>query len=81
MFDKIVNWFKGKFGYDALLHIIFSCIIVSVLDLVLPMLLAVIITLVLGLAKEVIYDKLMKKGTFDKMDLLADVIGTIIGII
>lgn len=36
-------------------------------------------TAVVGIGKEVIWDKLLNKGTFDKKDLVFDLIGIIIG--
>lgn len=75
MIHKIYNYF----GQDGLLHIICSSIVVGLFDLFLPLWIAVIIAVVIGTAKEVAWDKLMKKGTFDKKDLIADAVGIIIG--
>lgn len=75
MIHKIYNYF----GQDGLLHIICSSIVVGLFDLFLPLWIAVIIAVVIGTAKEVVWDKLMKKGTFDKKDLIADTVGIIIG--
>lgn len=77
MVDKIVKYF----GQDGLLHILCSIIIVSLVDLVAPMWVAVIIGALVGLGKEFIYDKWMGKGTFDKKDLVADLVGIIIGVL
>lgn len=62
MLDKIYNYF----GMDGLLHIICSIIIVRFSDLFLPLWTAALIAAVIGVSKEIIWDKLLKKGTFDK---------------
>lgn len=77
MIQKIYNYF----GQDGLLHIICSSIIVGVFDLFLPLWIAVIIAALSGIAKEVVWDKLLKKGTFDKKDLISDAVGIVIGCI
>lgn len=77
MKEKILNWV----GTDGLLHIICSVIIVSVLNVLLPLWVAVMITAIVGIGKEFIWDKWLKRGTFEKKDLLCDLIGIIIGCI
>lgn len=52
---------------------------VVVLNLILPLWVAVLVAALVGVGKEVVWDKLMKKGTFDKKDLIADAVGIIIG--
>lgn len=75
MKEKILNWV----GTDGLLHIICSVIIVSVLNVLLPLWAAVMITAIVGIGKEFIWDKWLKRGTFEKKDLLCDLIGIVIG--
>ncbi|WP_273372997.1 hypothetical protein [Alistipes megaguti] len=75
MKEKILNWV----GTDGLLHIICSVIIVSVLNVLLPLWAAVLITAIVGIGKEFIWDKWLKRGTFEKKDLLCDLIGIVIG--
>lgn len=75
MINKIFNYF----GFDGLKHIICSNLLVSLLQLILPLWIAIIITVVIGIGKELIYDKLMKKGTCDKKDIISNLIGIIIG--
>lgn len=77
MKEKILNWV----GTDGLLHIICSVIIVSVLNVLLPLWAAVMITAIVGTGKEFIWDKWLKRGPFEKKDLLCDLIGIIIGCI
>lgn len=75
MISKVFNYF----GYDGLKHVIASNMMVVVLNLILPLWVAVLVAALAGVGKEVVWDKLMKKGTFDKKDLIADAVGIIIG--
>lgn len=75
MIQKIYNYFRQ----DGLLHIICSSILVGIFNLFFPLLIAIVITVVIEIGKEVIWDKLLNKGTFDKKDLVFDLIGIIIG--
>lgn len=75
MISKVFNYF----GYDGLKHVIASNVMVVVLNLILPLWVAVLVAALAGVGKEVVWDKLMKKGTFDKKDLIADAAGIIIG--
>lgn len=75
MISKVFNYF----GYDGLKHVIASNVMVVVLNLILPLWVAVLVAALAGVGKEVVWDKLMKKDTFDKKDLIADAVGIIIG--
>lgn len=75
MISKVFNYF----GYDGLKHVVASNVMVVVLNLILPLWVAVLVAALAGVGKEVVWDKLMKKGTFDKKDLIADGVGIIIG--
>ena len=75
MISKVFNYF----GYDGLKHVIASNVMVVVLNLILPLWVAVFVAALAGVGKEVVWDKLMNKGTFDKKDLIADAVGIIIG--
>ena len=67
-------------GEDKLKHVIVSAIICVVLNLVLPWWVAAILTLAIGVGKEV-YDKVSGKGHPEWKDLVADLIGILIGIL
>lgn len=75
MISKVFNYF----GHDGLKHVIASNVMVVVLNLILPLWVAVFVSALAGVGKEVVWDKLMKKGTFDKKGLIADAVGIIIG--
>lgn len=84
IFSKLMEWaseFFNYFGIDGLLHIFLCYLATSILDIFLPLWLAIIIVAVLGLAKELIYDLYLKKGDCSKKDLMADLIGIILGCI
>lgn len=66
-------------GQDGLLHIICSSLLVGLLTLFTTLTVAVITTAAVGLAKEFIWDKHLKKGTFETKDLICDLIGIFIG--
>lgn len=68
------------FTEDKLKHIVVSAIIMVALSLVLPKWVAAMITLSIGIGKEV-YDKMSKKGWAEWKDLVADCIGILIGVL
>ena len=75
MITKVLDYF----GADGLLHIVCSAILTSVLSWLAPLWLAALATLIVGVGKEIIYDKLMKRGTPQWKDLVADLAGIAIG--
>lgn len=77
MVEKILNYL----GQDGLLHILASVVLMNVLCLFLPLWVAIIATTAIGIGKELVWDKWMKKGTFDRKDLLCDGIGILLGCI
>lgn len=77
MVEKVLNYL----GTDGLLHILASVVIMNVLDLLLPLWVAIVATAVIGIGKELVWDKWLKKGTFDRKDLLCDAAGILLGCI
>ena len=75
MKEKILNYI----GQDGLLQILCCIVLVSVIDIVVPLWVAIIATVVISLAQAFVWDKWLGKGTFDKKDLLCDFVGIIIG--
>ena len=65
---------------DKLKHIVVSAIIAVALNLFLPWWEAAILTLAIGVGKEV-YDKVSGKGCSEWEDLLADIVGILIGVL
>lgn len=75
MINKAFNYF----GFDGLKHVIASNVIVVLINVFLPLWIAVVIAAAVGIGKEVVWDKMLKKGTFDKKDLIANLVGIAIG--
>lgn len=71
--------FLDYFGTDGLLHMLFSAVLVSVINWFASLWLAALLALLVGVVKEIIYDKLMKRGTPQWKDLVADIVGIAIG--
>lgn len=67
-------------GEDKLKHIVVSAIVMVIFNLFLPTYIAALITLAIGIGKEV-YDKTTNKGCAEWEDLLCDIVGIIIGIL
>lgn len=68
-----------RFTEDKLKHIVVSAIIAVTLNLFLPWWVAGLLTLAIGVGKEV-YDKLSGKGHAEWEDLVADLVGIVIGV-
>ena len=69
-----------KLGFDGLKHIVVSAIIITILNIFLPMWLSATITLVIGVGKE-LYDKISGKGCAEWKDIVCDIIGIVIGVL
>ena len=67
--------------YDKKIHLIGSFAVCYLLSLIIVTWQAALVTLILGVAKELIYDKLMGKGTPEWADFAADAAGIIIALI
>ena len=75
MKEKILNYI----GQDGLLHILCCIVLVSVIDIVLPLWGCNYCNSRYRLGEGVVWDKWLGRGTFDKKDLLCDLVGIIIG--
>ena len=69
------------FGQDGLAHILASLVLCAVLAAFLPWWAAVLIALAIGIAKELVWDLWLKKGTAEWRDIIADVVGIAIGVV
>lgn len=81
MFTKIADWINKKLGFDGLLHLIVCKLIMDVCTPFVPIAVAIILTAVVALGKEFIYDRAEGKGSFEKKDLIADAVGIVLGLI
>lgn len=75
MVSKILNYI----GLDGMAHIIVSAVLLLILQIFLPWYVSVPAVLLIGIAKELIYDKWMKKGTPQWKDIICDIVGIAIG--
>lgn len=74
-----LNKLFDMIGYDGCKHIILSAILTVVAKWLLPVWVAVVLVLAIGIAKE-IYDKVSGKGCAEWKDIACDTAGIIIGI-
>ena len=66
---------------DKLGHIKYTAGMALLLSLLIPPIWAAGITLfVWGFGKEIVYDKWMGRGTPERADFVADIVGTVIGV-
>lgn len=77
MIGKIITYF----GQDGLAHILVSLILCVVFGVFLPLWIAVLITLVIGLIKELVWDLWLKKGTAEWRDIVSDAVGIVLGVV
>lgn len=77
---KELNAIFDKVGYDGCKHIILSAVLTVVAKWLLPLWVAILIVLAIGIAKEV-YDKASGEGCAELKDVVCDCIGIIIGIL
>lgn len=81
MFERITTFFTERLGVDGLLHVLACKLAVDACELFMPLWAAVLVAVVCAAAKEFVWDKWMKNGTFDRKDMLADVAGVLLGLI
>lgn len=81
MFERITTFFTERLGVDGLLHVLACKLAVDACELFMPLWAAVLVAVVCAAAKEFVWDKWMKKGTFDRKDMLADAAGVLMGLI
>lgn len=74
--EILINKYK-----DKVQHIVYSYSLLMFLSSFMGLTLGTIVTIIVGLIKEYIHDKKLKRGTFDKKDIIANFIGMCIGII
>lgn len=77
MIGKILNWF----GQDGLAHILVSLVLCAVLGAFLPLWAAVLVTLAMGVAKELVWDLWLSKGTAEWRDMVSDSVGIALGVL
>lgn len=78
--NKFIDWVKTKIGFDGLLHIVLSAIMVGILKHIIGALLAVIVVALIGIGKE-FYDVRTGRGCAEFKDVNCDLAGILIGVI
>ena len=68
-------------AYDKRVHLFGSLIVCYLLSAVIVTWQAALVTLLLGAAKEIIYDKVLGKGTPEWGDMAADAAGVVLAIV
>lgn len=77
----MMNFINKYIGIDGLVHIIVCIIMMQMLSLMLPMLWSAIITAIIGIGKEAIYNYYLKKGTASLKDIICDFVGILIALV
>lgn len=79
MIQKMSDWVRERIGFDGLLHIVLSAIMVGTLKHIIGALGAVAVVALIGIGKE-IYDR-RTKGCAEFKDIACDLVGIMIGVI
>ena len=74
---KILSYF----GQDGLLHLLMSLILCLILSVFMPLWASASITFFIGVAKELVWDGLLGKGSMEMKDIVADIVGVLIGVL
>lgn len=76
---KYLNKIFDLAAYDGLKHLVLSLVLTKVFLIFLPFWIAIGVTLVITIAKEM-YDKISRKGVADWKDIICNIIGIILAI-
>lgn len=80
MIQKISDRVRERIGFDGLMHIALSAIMVGTLKHIIGALGAVAVVALIGIGKE-IYDRSTGKGCAEWKDIACDLAGLMIGVI
>lgn len=78
LYDKITQPLLNV-GSDKYLHLIISLLIAFVLTVTFGWVVGGGVTLLIGIFKEAVIDLLIRKQKFDDYDVVADIVGAVIG--
>ena len=67
-------------GADGMMHFIVSSVISALLKVFVGVFPGIVITLIIGIAKEV-YDRVSKKGSAEWKDVVCDILGMLVGVL
>lgn len=76
---KWLSKVAARAGIDGLLHVIVSVLIVLIVQIFSPWWAAVLVAIIAGIAKELVWDLWLRKGQIQFKDLICDAVGIIIG--
>lgn len=79
--DILARWIYTRSGTDGLLHIVISALIAAVLTTMMHPLIAAVATIVIGVAKEFVYDLILHRRVISVKDIVCDIIGAVIVLI
>lgn len=79
--DRIIRFFKFIIGTDGLLHILCSYVLVQLFYLLFPMWLSCVWALLVGVLKELLWDKYLGRGDASWHDIICDAGGILIGML
>lgn len=70
---------KKHFLYGGIIAMITMCVLIIFITAILAAFCGVVMSLIAGLVKDVIIDKILGLGTFEWLDIFATVLGGIVG--
>lgn len=76
---KWLSKVAARAGVDGLLHVIISAMMVLIVQIFTPWWAAVLVAIVAGVAKELIWDLWLRNGQIQVKDLICDLAGILIG--
>ena len=76
---KWLSKVASRAGVDGLLHVIISAMIVLIMQIFAPWWVAVLVAIVAGVGKELIWDLWFKKGQMQIKDFICDAVGILTG--
>ena len=76
---KWLSKIAARAGIDGLLHVIVSAMIVLIMQIFAPWWAAVLVAILVGVGKELIWDLWLRKGQMQVKDFICDAVGVLIG--
>ena len=79
--EKLDKFFIEYMRMDGAEHLIISLVIFDILKYLMPIWMAVVITVCVMIYKEVVFDKHEGKGTPEKRDIFWGIVGILLGML
>lgn len=74
-----INNIRRWLGTDGMLHVLCSIVLVVTTGILFPVWISALTTLIVGVTKELAWDKWLNRGSATWHDFACDIIGTAIG--